>query len=358
MPPTVYGVLGIQDANRTINDVGQVVAFTAVQELITRQNESVTDATRVFVGSTTTGVEETYEQPGGGMMQEADRLTRPAAVKGGGRYTVGFPLRDARDQLAGDDITYAYMTLERLNTFVGNIFLRHLNWVRFNILKAFLNNANYTFEDETLSQRLIGVKRFANTDGTIYAPVISGVLDGADDNHYLVAGYLSSAINNTNNPFPVMRREIAEHFGEGDQVAFINSAQTLAVSALSGFIPFDDPKITPAFNAQRITSAAPNVPGLVIGRIARTWISEWDYIPADYMVGLDLNTEPPLRKRVDAVPVAGSGALALIARQQEFPLQEAFWRCREGYGVANRLNGVVMQFKASGVYDIPTAYAL
>lgn len=358
MAATIYGILGLPDANRSVQSIGQPVVYTAIQQLIARHNEDLNGVISVFVGSTTSTPEETYAGMAGGIMQEADRLTRPAAVKAGARYSVGYPLRDARDQIAGDDITYAYMSLADLQVQVQNIFLRHINWTRFNILKAFLNNANYTFEDETLNQRLIAVKRLANQDGTIYPPVISMNLDGAEDNHYLVSGYTSASISNANNPFVTIRNEIKEHFGDGNIVVFINSAQQAVVEALTTFIEFTDPKITPAFNEQRVVGSPPNVPGTVTGRINNCWVSVWDYIPADYFVATDLDVDAPLRKRVDAVPVAGSGNLALIARQQEFPLQESFWRCRQGFGVANRLNGVVMQFKAPGSYDIPSGYAL
>lgn len=359
MAATIYGILGLPDANRTVQSVGQVVIYDAIQQVLARHNQDVNAVIGTFVGNTTSTPEETYAGGGGGMMQEADRITRPAAVKAGARYTVGYPLRDARDQIAGDDITYAYMSLADLQVQVQNVMLRHINWTRFNILKAFLNNANYTFEDETLSQRLIAVKRLANLDGTIYPPVISMTLDGADENHYIVSGYTSASISNVNNPFITIRNELKEHFGDGNIVVFINSAQQPIVEGLSTYIPFTDAKIAPAINVAHIVASAPsNVPGTVIGRINSCWVSVWDFIPADYMVAVDLDADPPLRKRVDAVPVAGSGNLALIARQAEFPLQESFWRCRQGFGVANRLNGVVVQFKAPGSYDIPSGYAL
>src|SRR5262245_5793042 len=168
MPPSLWGILQISDANRTVESVGQLVVFDAIQQFVQTQNTAVERAIAIFVGATVTNPEETFELPGGGQMQESDRLTRPAAVKRGGRYSIGYPLRDFRDQIAGDDITYAYMTLQQVQSQIQNIFLRYINTKRFHILKAFMNNANYVFEDETLSQRQITVRRLANTDGTIY----------------------------------------------------------------------------------------------------------------------------------------------------------------------------------------------
>lgn len=358
MPATIYGILGIQDTNRTVESVGQPVVYDALGDLLEMHTESVNAARATFVGPDTTAPEEIFELPGGGMMQEADRLTRPAAVKRGGRYTIGFPLRDARDQIAADDITLAYMTLRDLQTHIENVFLRHLNWTRFNILKAMLNNVNQTFEDETFSQRLVTVRRLANTDGTIYPPIITGANpDGADDNHYLVSGYTSANISNVNNPFITTKNEVKEHFGEGTIVNFINSAQQSVVMALTDFTEYIDPLVRPGPDVAVITGRAPNVPGVIIGRVNQSWVSVWDFVPADYMITVDLDTPRILRRRLDSVALPGRGVLALVARQQEFPLQESFWRCREGYGVQNRLGAAIMQFKASGTYDIPTGYA-
>ena len=47
----------------------------------------------------------------------------------------------------------------------------------------------------------------------------------------------------------------------------------------------------------------------------------------------------------------------MVTKNQSFPLDESIYRLRQGFGVGNRLNGVVMQVKASGNYDIPTGYS-
>jgi hypothetical protein len=357
MSTTIWGLLQVSDANTPVQTVGQQLTFEAINRFAARHNTNVGNIIRRFVDDTTTDIETYYETPGGGMMQETNRLSRPGAVKTYGRYNVGFPIRDARDQIAGDDITFAYLTLAQLQRQVTNIFIRHLNWVRFHILRALFNNANETFFDEFL-QREITVRRLANTDGTIYAPNLNAET-GTDDNHYLVSGYLSSAISNTNNPFITLRDEITEHSGDGNIVVFINPAQSAVVKALADFVGYTDPMIRLPTDSTVITGAAPDgLPGTVIGRVSSVWVVEWTTIPADYMVALDISQPPPLRKRIDiATNIQGRGQLALIARQQEFPLEESFWRDRHGYGVGNRLGTAIMQFKASGTYDIPAAYA-
>lgn len=356
MSYTIWGILQLPDASVSVTQVGQTLTFDAINELAARHNDAINRVIANLVGETTINAESYFETPGGGMMQEANRLTRPGAIKTAGRYNVGFPIRDARDQIAGDDVTLAYMTLQQVQRQVTNVFFRHLNWVRFHILRALFNNANETYPDEYLA-RDITVRRLANTDGTIYAPVINSET-GADDNHYLVSGYVATAISNTNNPYPVIKAEIEEHFGPGNIVVFIHSDEQAETEALTAFVGIGDAKIRQPLDQDVIVGAIPTgIPGTVIGRVSGVWVAVWMNIPTGYMVGLDIDQEPPLTKRVDIpTDIGGRGRLELIAQQTEFPLRESFWRDRHGYGVSNRLSAVVMQHKAPGAYDIPTVY--
>jgi len=352
---TIYGLLGIEDRDTTVDSVGQRSVFEATTEILARHNADVAAAVVAFVQETTTVYQESYFLPGGGMMQKATRLTRPGAVKPIGSYTVAYDLEDFRDQLAWDDVALAYMSLAKYNVALQNITMRHLNTVRYNILKHLLNPTNATFIDEIRGS--LTIRRLANTDSTTYPPVI-GSDTGADDNHYLASGYTSANISSTNNPFPTVREELEEHFGQGDPVMFINNAQRDKIGALPDFIPVSMPQVQEGSATPTITGGVPTgIPGQVIGRVDDVWVSVWRWIPADYSLTVDLAQPAPLAKRIDEpTNIKGRGILELVAEQQEFPLQESFWRCREGYGVANRLNGVAMKFTAT-TYDAPTAYA-
>lgn len=353
---TIYGLLGIEDRDTTIDEVGQRTVYEATQMLVDRHNADIAAATAIFVQETTTDYQENYWLPGGGMMQKSRRLTRPGAVKPIGSYTVAFDLDDFRDQLAWDDISMAYMTLAKFNMAVQNITIRHANTVRFEILRHLLNPTNATFDDEVRGS--LTIRRLANTDGTTYPPVI-GSDTGADDNHYLESGYAASAISDTNNPFATIRAEIDEHWGDGELVAFINNAQTAKVEALTDFVPASDRFVREGMATPTLVGNGPaNVPGTIIGRVNETWISEWRWMPANYILAVDTMQPAPLKKRIDEpANIKGRGRLELVAEQQEFPLQESFWRFREGYGVANRLNGVVMELGTGGTYSVPAAYA-
>ena len=356
---TIWGILGIPDHNTQVAQVGEPIIYDAVNQLAAAHSEELARATALFIQTVTTKHTEYYQLPGGGMMQEADRLSRPGAIKFPGQYPVSYDLRDARDQLAWDDVSIAYLTLEEVQTAVRTVFIRHLNWVRFHMLKHLFNNTNDVFTDETAGADLT-IRRLANADGTQFPPLYgqSAMVPGTHD-HYLVSGYASTAISATNNPMKALRTTIEEHFGPGNIMTFINATETPAIEALADFVPIEDPNLSLPITQDAIAGAVPSsVPGRVIGRLDRQWISEWLAVPANYILSVDMDQTPPMKKRIDEpTGISGRGALALVARQQEFPLQESFWRDRHGFGVGNRLNGAVMFLDGGAAYNPPTTYA-
>jgi hypothetical protein len=81
-------------------------------------------------------------------------------------------------------------------------------------------------------------------------------------------------------------------------------------------------------------------------------------MPANYLLGLDLNQPSPLKRRIDvATSLRGFRLVADWDTSNEFPLAKSTWRDRHGYGVAERLNGVAMFLDAGGSYTVPSAYA-
>lgn len=359
MPNTVWGILGLNDQFASVSDVGEQRIFTAVNQLAAAQSAEVEAISRMLVESDTTRHTEYYYIPTGGRMQEAGRLTRPGAVKGLNRYSVGYPLRDARDQVAYDDISIAYMSVTEVQAHISTVFNRHMDWVRYHQLRAIFNKTNEVFADETENME-ITVRRLANTDGTPYPPLFGYDIQDSltDHNHYLVSGYAAAAISDINNPFPVLRNHIAEHFGQGvDVVVFVNPDHEAVISALTGFVEAGDPALSQPATETALVGRAPRVPGVIAGRVNRTWVSLWQSIPPNYMFAFDPTLAPPLKRRIDrATGIMGRGQLSLVARQTEFPLQESFWRDRRGYGVGNRLNGVAMELTVDVTYDTPAEF--
>jgi hypothetical protein len=349
---TIYGAIGVSDYNASVDAVGQKLIFDTINTFAARQEADLDQASRLLVQAETDTYSETYYLPGSGMLQSANNLTRPGAVKNLGSWSAAYPIEDGRDQIAVNDIALAYMNGPQLDAHVQGVFNRYTNWRRFGMLRALLNSSNETFADPIRGN--LTIKRLANGDADIY-PAVVGSATEATENHYAGTNYITSAISDTNNPIKTLSLELSEHFGPGTKVAFINQAEYDKISALTLFDERVPQFVTYGANANSATISGLDVPGQFVGALADVAIFIWNWIPATYILGVDADQPAPLKKRVDTV--SSLRGFGLVAQQQEYPLQESFYRAREGYGVANRLNGVVLQLVASTSYTTPTAYA-
>ena len=77
----------------------------------------------------------------------------------------------------------------------------------------------------------------------------------------------------------------------------------------------------------------------------------------DEVVGIHLDAPKPIMQRVDPADTGLPRGLALVARDENYPFTSSFYSHRFGFGVGNRLNGVVMELGTGGSYTVPTAYA-
>lgn len=345
----LYGAMGLADVkNLSVQQLGQRVVFDAVNTLLAQYNADLAAITDFFVARTTEEVQITYFMPGGGEMQESTEWTRPGAVRPPAGYPVGFEINDARDQVAWNDIALAYATVETVQAAVDNIMIRHTNWVRRKLLRAVLNNVNRTTLDPQFGS--VTVKPLANGDTDVYSMYGAAM---ATDNHYIASNMAS--ISDANNPFPTYYEEIAEHVGDTTVVALVNPAQAAQIKAMAAFIDVADTRVRVSDGIEAINPGI-SVPGSIIGLLGNTWISEWRAMPAGYTFVRNMDVPAPLLKRIDRVPIDGRGELRLIATQQEFPLQESFWRDRHGYGAENRVAALVGQITGAA-YVIPAGYA-
>ena len=347
---TIYGAIGISDYNATVDAVGQKLVYDELNKYAMRIEQEIAQATALFIQADTTDHSETYLLPAGGMMQTASEFSRPGAIKRSGEIDVAYPIEDARDQIAVSDIALAYMNGAQLDAHVQSVQTRYVNWKRYHILRSLLNKTNETFSDPMRGS--LTIRRLANGDSTNYPPVI-GSASEATENHY--SGINNATISDSYNPFALASADLSEHFGEGQKVSFINSAQEANTKALTDFYDAVPQYVTFGADKDFATINGVMAPGRFIGSANQMAIFVWDWVPSGYTIHLDTNQPKPLKRRLD-VPESLRG-LRLVANQTEFPLNESFWRAREGFGVANRLNGVAIQITASTSYTTPTAYA-
>jgi len=354
----IYGLLGLQDGDDTfINTVGQSIVYEAAETYLQMIDDDMMKAYAVFIEMETEEYKERYKLPGGGRMQERGRQASNAAVRNYGGWDVAFPLKDFEEPVAENDVDVAYMTVRDVQLALDTIQIRNINTWRYEMLKLMFNSAGYTFADKYKGS--LSVVPLANGDAVTYPPVI-GSESEATENHYLESGYASSAISDTNNPFPVVRNELEEHTGTptgfGNVASFINTAQVAKVEDLTDFDPVEDVNVRSG-DQRDVPINLPMVPGRIIGRCNGVWVVEWRWIPADYQLSLDLDAPQPIKVRRDPAATGLQRGLHLAGDSKIHPLYSRHYRNRFGMGVGNRLNGVALEFGTGGTYTVPAAFA-
>lgn len=354
----IFGKLGLSDTDRVFAATqGQRVIYDTAVAYINQVNAEIARILDVFVERTTSDYKLRYKLPGGGYLARRAGDARYGAVKASGSWDVAFPIEDFGAEIAGDDVSMAYMTVQEMENHINTVVAKNVNTVRFEMLKALLNNNADTFVDPLWGS--LTIQPLANLDSVVYPPVLGSASEATDD-HYLESGYAASAISDTNNPLETIRDEIEEHFGAGtggeNLCVFINNAQRAKVEDLTDFDAVPDQFIRTGDNVN-VPIGLPNVPGRILGRCSGCWVVEWRWIPSAYMVGLHLEAAKPLMRRIDPADTGLGDGLQLVARDQEFPFQASVWRHRFGFGCGNRLNGVIMELDTGGTYSIPSGYS-
>lgn len=356
---TIPGILGIEDSERTfLEGIGQRAVYDATQEYVAMVNEDLERVTNLFIERTTEEHKFRYYLPADGELQRNSDLGRPGERKIKGSWDVALPLEGFGDALGWSRIDMAYMTLADYQRQVDGIAIRAQNTLRKEILRTLLDNVTYTFED--LVRGSLTVVPLANGDSTLFPPV-AGATTAAAADHYDESGYVTADIDDTNNPIKTISRGLRARFGVGGtnrrRVVLIAPGAQDFVEALTDFVEVDDPNIDPGVNAARLRNAPVSIPGEIIGYANEAWVSVWDWMPANYMVGIDLQAEKPLQMRVDPGYTNLPRGLSLITESENFPLTKADWQWRFGLGVVNRLNGYALELGTGGTYTIPTGYS-
>lgn len=360
----IFGHLNVSDQDYVFNaTVGQRIIYQAATDYVNRATEELNRLLSIFVAQSTSEYKLRYKLPGNGYLQRRGPDGRYGTVKAVGQWDVSFPLEDFGAMIAGNDVDMAYMTMEELDRHVRTVVQQNVNTVRYEVLTALMSRSNGTFIDDKHGS--LTIRSLANTDGTVYPPVI-GSMTEADDEHYLELGDLATAIDDTHDPWVGVNTnsvnivtELEEHFGisagSAEIVSFINQAEVTEISSLTDFEPVDIRQIQEGAQTASPVQVPVNLPGVVIGRHrAGAWIVRWDWVPATYILSVVTAVEAPLYKRIDP-PATGLGTdLQIVAQDEEFPFRETTWRHRMGFGVANRLNGVCVECAAGGDYTDPT----
>lgn len=355
----IFGILGLQDHDYAfLNTLGQQVIFDAANDEMRRQNEEIMSVLGVFVEAETESFKERYKLPAGGRLQRISGLTQTAAAKTYGKWDVAYPLEDFGAQVAQDRIDFAYATAQDLNRHLDSVNMQNINTLRFELLYALFNSTAATFTDRNHGN--LTVERLANGDSVVYPPVL-GSESEATDNHYLESGYAASAISDTNDPYVTIVDELEEHFGAptggSEIVIFVNNAQRAKTEALTEFTQTSDRFIQEGSQTAIPLMPGQRLPGRTLGRHgAGAWVQEWRWIPSGWMLAIHLGAPKPLKIRRHPASTGLPRSLQLVSQSDIYPFTQSHYEHHFGFGVGNRLNGVVMELGTGGTYSVPTAY--
>ena len=359
---TIMSALNLADSQRTyVGQLGKALVFDAINQALAEHAADVAAALSVFVERTTENYTERYLLPGGGKLQELGEQSAPGAVKRSGYWDIAFPIREWGASFGGSRVGLAYMTVQELDAHLNTIMAQDLNTMRWRVLTALFEDTNLSWTDPKWGS--LTIRRLANTDGTLYPPVVGSETE-ADDQHYVGVEYDPASIDSTHNPVPNAVSELVEHTGGQKQygnsiVIFHNNDATAYLAALSDFVAVQEQFVVPGATTATLAGLPTNIPGRVHGRVDGAFLSEWRWIPAGYAVALDLNEPKPLIMRVDPSDTGLGSGLQLVARDAAYPLESSYYSHRFGLGCGNRLNGYVvyMDDESGGTYAPPSGYS-
>lgn len=357
---TIYNVLELSSGdNVMLNTVGENILYDAMQEVIRIHNAGLEMAMSTFVERTTEDHKWRYKLPGTGRLQRRGGQAQSGAISASGEWDVAFPLDEFGDQLAVDRIEFGYMTVDDLDRHIKTVFYRNVNTVRFEILYGLFNNTQRAFTDSKWGNLL--VEPLANGDAVLYPPLLGSETEATAD-HYIETGYLSASISDTNDPIQTAVDTLEAVFGTvtggSNIVVFHNNAETSILGDLTAVADVPDQFITVGDDTATVDNPLAGIPGRVMARHSGgAWLSEWRWIPANYLVAVHLEAPRPLVKRRHPGFTGLGEGLQLVSEHEKYPFTQSHYEHSFGIGAGNRLNGVVLELGTGGTYTIPTAYA-
>lgn len=362
--PTIFGLAGWTASDyQFVRQADNEILYNMVNLYVQQANVAFSEALGIFVMEDTEIAKERYQLPLAGRMQRMSGDGKAKAVTGRGSINVEYPLEQFGDDLVWTREDFAYLSPAEFQRDIDGVITRANNAQRHEILLRILNNLIFSRNDRRLGALTL-IKSLANDDTDTYPPVLGNDSTFATEDHYLVAGYVTSAISDTNNPIRTAVNEIVHHFGRltgGIPTAtMIHPDEQQKIEALTDFVPFIPSAVVAGDDTDAVSLPARAIPGEIIGYTNSSWISVWDWIPATYTVTVHLGIDAPLKRRIDLADtgLTDRGVLRVTGTLNDFPLTFNEWTLRFGYGTANRLNGVVTQLKAPGSYDIPSGFTV
>lgn len=349
----LYGFVNLQNVFAEVIDDSRVrVIDTAIQRSVAEHNRQLDAVMGLFVEKTEE-FKTRFKQTNGARLQPLDEYGRARPIQVLGYYDIAFPIRDAGIAWGTTFKASKKMTVGDANRITNTMLIGDRVWMRDQLLGSIFDNVGYNYTDP--EHGTLAVKGLANGDTTPYLR-LNTTVTGTDD-HYKAQ---ANAIDNSNDPFPMIYDELVEHPENGGEViALVPTNLLTAIMALAGFHEAADPDITPALTAARLTGSLSgvNLPGPIKGKHdAGVWIVEWKGLPDSYILAVMSQSEKPILQREE--PEASlKGFYQVPEPRNDHPYYERQWARHAGFGGNNRAGALVLRV-GNGSYAVPTGYAV
>ncbi len=348
----LYGFQNLRDRlTERVNAVGVPVINTAIDATLAEHNRQLEAMFSLFADRTT-DFKRRYKTPTMNRLQPMEELGRARPIRPAGQYDIAFPLQAGGTAWGQTYEASIRATVEDTNANMATLLLGDVVWQREHMFAALFANASWTYDDADDDVGTLTIKGLANGDSDVYA-IQAGTMQGTTDTHYLAQ---ENAIGNSDDPFPIIKTELAEHPENGGEIiSLIPTGLVATTKALNGFIPANDKNIRYGADATSLTGNldAP-VPGTVIGyHDDGVWLVEWPSMPAGYIISVATQGPRPLALREDSIPELRG--FNRVASRDDYPYYESQYVRKAGFGAQNRV-GAVVTLIGNASYAVPTGF--
>ena len=346
----LLGLLNQADLyDNRVTTVGVQQVSNAINESVAEHNRQLNALLALFA-TTRTDPQTNYKLAGATRNQPLDENGRARPIKFGGSYTVGFPLHMSGNAWGANFVTSEEMTVGEVADIMSTLMDGDSRWMRDHLLAAlFYENSTtpWTFTDPLFGA--LSIYGLANGDTTTYQ-ILSGADSAATDDHVKGATAVTEAV------FQDIHDELVEHPGNGsDIIAFIPTASSATVQALTNFYPVPDANLVSGVAVTQFTGVLnATVPGELIGYIAGCKVVVWSGMPSNYILGVAAGGAPALALRQKSTP--SLQGFKEVAQRNDHPWYERQYLRIAGFGAWNRVAAIVYRTDSAS-YAIPTGYS-
>ena len=348
---SLYGIIDARELAGTVTTITENNLAEAMRFYLDLYNGAVTQLVADYANRTTLATERFYLPTEAGEMEPSDEYSRGIMVRRPSPtyYDVAYPIKSVDARLGWTQLFLAKATGTRVQEDFDAVQQKDKRTMLKDVLRALLYKTNYTWDDDEAGT--LTIRRLLNADGTIPPPVGTKTFDG---NHTHYAG-TNSAFNAAF--MAVVYEHLREHGHGGNVIVEIARNLVSTVEGMTGFVPasktFDARRNYPAGSTSAPITSTVTSPR-AIGRIENMEIRVHDHFPDNYGFATDLSSPPPLAMREDAEATLNGLRLVQDTPIDNYPLRNAFFQRRVGFGTRNRSNGFCFQVVGSSTYTSPS----